>query len=358
MLKFLLPLLLSYASTAINAQTHEAIDSTGSGGSIPFTNPSTFITATSLIETAYTAPPKIEATVDPSPTAIQAPQPVLPPAVTFPQGKPTIAEPAPESPGSSGDNNSPESNPSRTQVQTEVQVQALPPVISSLLGEFAPAQGSAQATLTVFEANASDSPGPGGGTKVQATTIVVSAPSITIELPSGFSALPSRSGLVLPNGQTLEPGLATTVSSVLISLAPSANFIAINGTRTIPLVPDVTRNVVLPNGETLVPGVLTTISGVPVSLSPGETRVFIDGSTIVLAPATMSDIGSYIWSGIGAEATSSVLPYGNATSSIPSSESPASLLPPQPTGGAPPKTQGVMTAFALFLSFMVVFHWW
>lgn len=156
------------------------------------------------------------------------------------------------------------------------------------------------------------------------TIPLVPAQTDSPELPSGFFVLPSGSGVVLPNSETLEPGSATKVDGVPISLSPSDGFIVVEGTKTIPLTsaPTATEDIVLPNGDTLEPGVRTTILGVPVSLSPGETEVVIGGSTVTLASTVSGDVGSYIWSGISAHSATRVTsrPSSKATSSASTSE--------------------------------------
>lgn len=136
--------------------------------------------------------------------------------------------------------------------------------------------------------------------------------SATVQVSSGFSVLPSRSGVVLPNGQTLGPGSATTVSGTLWSLSPSESVIIIGGSSTISL--PTQANVVLPNGQTIIPGVLTTVSGVPISLSADKIQAVVNGSTISLASTALDGLGSYLWGGLG---------IGASTSG-----------PAQPTGGA------------------------
>lgn len=100
--------------------------------------------------------------------------------------------------------------------------------------------------------------------------------------------------------------------------------------------------IVLPNGETLAPGSATTISGTAVFLAKGETAVVVGSSTVALPPPsgttlgshgtsgmqsatrapagsgsggsqTTGGLGDYIASGIGGVASSS----GNASSSVP-----------------------------------------
>lgn len=106
---------------------------------------------------------------------------------------------------------------------------------------------------------------------------------------------------MLPNGETLAPGVATNVGGVDISLAPSASVVVVGGSRTVELAPasEVTGGVVLPDGETLRPGVGTRIGGVEVSLAQGGTRVVVGGSTVAVT-ATGTGVGEAVWSAVSA----------------------------------------------------------
>ncbi|KAF1976708.1 hypothetical protein BU23DRAFT_528462 [Bimuria novae-zelandiae CBS 107.79] len=360
-------------------QLFVGLDSTGSAGSTPFTNPSTYITATSIIDTAYTAPPRIEPRVDPTSTSIsEGKQPSVPPKPSAPQPPPSPTS-TQDTPSDNGNNGGPGPVASPTRVQSQSSVRIVPPVkpseatISAIEANFPGNSRPVSETVPVFTLPSLPGPTrlpngfsilpsqpgvvlpngetlqPGSATTVggvevslapsesfiaignQGTIPIGSTPTA---LPNGFSILPSGSGVVLPNGQTLEPGAATIINGIPVSLSPSESFIAVEGSKTIPLVPAVTNGVVLPNGQTLQPGVLTTILGVPVSLSPDETAVVIDDSTIALASTAKGGIGSYVWSGIGAEATASAGSDGDDT---PSSSTSGDATSPQESdfpGGA------------------------
>jgi hypothetical protein len=133
-------------------------------------------------------------------------------------------------------------------------------------------------------------------------TISLAKPTSLNNLPSGFSLLPSASGILLPNGQTLTPGAATTINGIPMSLSPSLTAVLIGGS-TIPLNALPTGPFTLPNGQTLTPGVLTTVNGVPFSLASSGSTVFVNGTALTTTSGSV-DIGGYIWSGLGGGATS------------------------------------------------------
>ncbi|KAK8207969.1 hypothetical protein M8818_004222 [Zalaria obscura] len=155
-----------------------------------------------------------------------------------------------------------------------------------------------------------------------------------------LSHAPSSAGLVLPNGETLLPGSATTYHSVEISL-PSSQTVVVVGTSTIPLpfsrtsiistvYPTVqttplilgqplsyapsSAGIVLPNGVALAAGSATTIHGTVVSLAISQTAVVAGSSTISLfshsvgqatttTTTTTTGLGSYIASGVGVQSS-------------------------------------------------------
>lgn len=129
-------------------------------------------------------------------------------------------------------------------------------------------------------------------------TIPLALPTNLAALPPGYALLPSGTGLLLPNGQTLAPGTATVVSGVSVSLSPFMTEAVVGGI-TISLVSPPTDAIVLPNGQTLTPGVLTMINGVSVSLASSPTAVVINGSTVTLTSSGRHEIDGYIWSGLG-----------------------------------------------------------
>lgn len=91
--------------------------------------------------------------------------------------------------------------------------------------------------------------------------------------------------------------------------------------------PTTVSGVVLPNGQTLAPGVVTTINGVPISLAPFGTIVVIDGSTITIPTSAPGGIGSYILSGIGGgESTSSPAQFTGGAKGLPGGKKSEGLL--------------------------------
>ncbi|MCJ1227369.1 hypothetical protein MMC12_004024, partial [Toensbergia leucococca] len=114
---------------------------------------------------------------------------------------------------------------------------------------------------------------------------------------------PNSASQYLVGSQTLAPGLAITISGSIISLAPSATAIAINGITTA-LPPSVTTprpiltlagQTITPNAagqyiiesQTLAPGSAITISSSTISLVSSGTAVVINGITFPL-PTTLS----------------------------------------------------------------------
>ena len=143
-------------------------------------------------------------------------------------------------------------------------------------------------------------------------TVALSPPAP--KLPAGYLSLPSASGsgIVLPNGQTLRPGSATTVNGVPVSLASAASFLVVSGT-TIGLsavtgmpqgyeVLPSGSGVLLPNGATLRPGVATTVDGVEVSLGAESSVVVFGGKTV--AASSVSGGGASEATGTGTGAAS------------------------------------------------------
>lgn len=116
-------------------------------------------------------------------------------------------------------------------------------------------------------------------------------------LPPGFSLLPSGAGLVIPNGQTLQAGSATTLDGMTISLASLGSSVVI-GSSTIELSPSSvlppdysvlpSGGILLPNGGTLTPGQATVVSGESVSFAASNSAL-IFGSTTVAVVSPTSD---------------------------------------------------------------------
>ncbi|KAI9659022.1 MAG: hypothetical protein M1821_001982 [Bathelium mastoideum] len=198
------------------------------------------------------------------------------------------------------------------------------------------------------------------GLQVGISSIALSGPSQTRPGTYGSITIGSQvvpvsfatngAGIVLPNGETLSAGQATTINGVPISLAPEENFI-VDGSSTIPLtVPaeeqSITlgsktvpisyasdgQGIILPNGQTLHPGEVTTISGTTISLVPGETAVVVNGKTETLHPgAFTTGVGSYIASGLGVNGPSAtegsyIIPGGAPGSTAQASGSGAGSL--------------------------------
>jgi hypothetical protein len=112
--------------------------------------------------------------------------------------------------------------------------------------------------------------------------------------------------------QTLAPGgQAITVSGTVISLAPLASFVVVNGVTStfataaaaqITTAPTLTlgNSIIQPlqgtgtsyliGSSTLTPGGIITVSGTTISLAPGATQIVINGQTSFLAPGSSSPI--------------------------------------------------------------------
>lgn len=113
-------------------------------------------------------------------------------------------------------------------------------------------------------------------------------------LPSGFSLLPSATGVVLPNGETLTMGETTLISGtpVAFGVASGAPALVFGGTPTTIAFDAPTRlplglsllpggnGVLLPDGGTLLPSMATTIDGTVVSLPVSGAEVIVGGKTV------------------------------------------------------------------------------
>ncbi|KAA6412594.1 MAG: hypothetical protein FRX48_03585 [Lasallia pustulata] len=145
-------------------------------------------------------------------------------------------------------------------------------------------------------------------------------PSPTTTLPPSIGSLPLRplsNGFLLLSSSTLPPGAQTTVDNTVLSVGPS--FLVI-GASTYPLPPAPTSTstgpqfhiaanggVVLPNGNTLDPGgpATTLAGGTVMSLFPDGGGLVVNGSTIALAmptptgPAVLTVAGEALTVGTG-----------------------------------------------------------
>jgi len=157
-------------------------------------------------------------------------------------------------------------------------------------------------------------------------------------LPKGLSALPSSAGVVLQDGATLKPGSATIMEGTTLSLPLSATALVVDGT-TIPLTPNTNLNmetwtmllgtagVILPNGETLRPGMATSFSSTVVSFDKERTMLVVGAGTSArtvllenIASATGGTTGTEILT-LEAVASETSSPSGGNTSKSVSSGS-------------------------------------
>ncbi|KAH3996874.1 hypothetical protein HBI70_215880 [Parastagonospora nodorum] len=136
-------------------------------------------------------------------------------------------------------------------------------------------------------------------------------PSIVIG-NSVFSPISGSGSAFVIAGQTLVPGgEPITVSGTVISLAPSASFVVVNGvTSTLaniaaaqdtaaPLI-TIGNSVFKPlpgtgityliGSSTLTPGGIITVAGTTISLAPGATAIVINGQTSFLTPGTQNTL--------------------------------------------------------------------
>jgi hypothetical protein len=156
---------------------------------------------------------------------------------------------------------------------------------------------------------------PGGSSVVvNGVTSAVADPPARLAQPSitvGNAVLTPASGsgtTYIVAGQTLAPGgHAITVSGTVLSLAPSAAFVVVNGVSSslaIPAAAQITTAPVLTIGNdvfrpvsgtgtsylvgssTLTPGGIITVSGTTISLAPGATAIVINGQTSSLTPSS------------------------------------------------------------------------
>jgi hypothetical protein len=153
-----------------------------------------------------------------------------------------------------------------------------------------------------------------GGTSIVVngvTSAVANPPSSLVQAPitvgnNVFTPVPGSRDTFVIGDQTLSPGgLAITVSNTVLSLAPSASFVVVNGViSTLPnaavarptAAPTLTvGNTVfrpLPGTGTtyqvgstiLTPGGVITIGGSTISLAAGATAIIVNGQTTLLAP--------------------------------------------------------------------------
>ncbi|KAJ4302664.1 hypothetical protein N0V90_001553 [Kalmusia sp. IMI 367209] len=269
------------------------------------------ITAAALFETAYTAPPDVEPTITP---------PIDEVSSSARDDSSTLqASLSQTNAPSSSSTSVPRASSQESNIFGEPSNSQLPPAQTespNISSNTVPPEPSSAGPLTTTAQSGQSSSGDGEG--VTETTESPADITENVQLPSGISVLPSGSGVVLPNGETLRPGSATTVNGIPVSILPTESAIIVGGTETVPLGPSPTDFIVLPNGETLTPGVLTTIAGVPVSLSLGATQIVANGSTFAISTTAPGEVGSYIWSGIGGAATSSSpAQYTGGAGSIP-----------------------------------------
>jgi hypothetical protein len=148
------------------------------------------------------------------------------------------------------------------------------------------------------------------------TSVVANPPAMpapTIVIGNGvFTPVSGSGSTFVIADQTLIPGgQAITVSGTVISLAPSASFVVVNGVMStfvtaaaaqITTAPVLTigNNIIQPlpgtgtsyliGSSTLTPGGIITVSGTTISLAPGATQIVINGQTSFLAPGSPSPI--------------------------------------------------------------------
>jgi hypothetical protein len=153
-----------------------------------------------------------------------------------------------------------------------------------------------------------------GGTSVVVngvTSAVTNPPSLLVQAPitvgnNVFTPVPGSRDTFVVGDQTLSPGgSAITVSNTVLSLAPSASFVIVNGvTSTLPNAADArpTAAPTLTVGNTvfrplpgtgttyqvgstiLTPGGVITIGGSTISLAADATAIIVNGQTTLLAP--------------------------------------------------------------------------
>ncbi|ORX94932.1 hypothetical protein BCR34DRAFT_205159 [Clohesyomyces aquaticus] len=127
---------------------------------------------------------------------------------------------------------------------------------------------------------------------------VTQAPAVT-QPSSTIRVLPSSAGVLLPNGETLAPGSATTISGTPFSLRTSSGATAlIVGGVQLPIYPPVPTlppgysllpsgaGLVMPNGQILPAGSATTLGGTTISLASLGSSIVIGSSTIELPSAS------------------------------------------------------------------------
>lgn len=132
-------------------------------------------------------------------------------------------------------------------------------------------------------------------------------PQPTISLDSGvFTPVAGSGSTFVIADQTLAPGgPAITVSGTVLSLAPSASFVVINGATSVlanPTVPQITAAPILTIGngffrplpgtgtsylvgsQILTPGGSVVVADTTISLAPGATALIINGQTSIITP--------------------------------------------------------------------------
>lgn len=147
-------------------------------------------------------------------------------------------------------------------------------------------------------------------------------PTITVG-DNLITPLPNSDNTFVISGQTLVPGgQPITISGTVVSLAPSASFVVINGQTSVlanPAAAQITTPPTLTIGneifrplpgsgptyivgsQTLTPGGTIVLQGTTISLSPSLTALMIDGSTSLLFPITnapLLTIGSQTYSAL------------------------------------------------------------
>jgi hypothetical protein len=230
------------------------------------------------------------------PTAAPGPgsAPTSPPQIVI-GGTTVAAQPIPGSPSNNNPNN--------------IQNNAAPGPTFVVGGQTLAPGGQA---ITVGGTTLSLVPG-GSSVVVNGVTSAVANPPAQLTQPSitvGNAVLTPASGsgtTYIVAGQTLAPGgQAVTVSGTVLSLAPSAGFIVVNGvTSTLAnnAAAQVTTAPILTVGNaiftplpgtgtsylvgssTLTPGGVITVAGTTISLAPGATAIVINGQTSTLTPA-------------------------------------------------------------------------
>lgn len=159
---------------------------------------------------------------------------------------------------------------------------------------------------------------PGGSSVVvNGVTSAVSNPAAQVSRPrivvgdQVFTAGPGGNSFVIGDQTLSAGGQAITVSGTVVSLAPSASFVVINGVTSalanaaaarVTDAPAITigNDVIRPlpgsgltyviGSSTLTPGGVITVSGTTISLAAGATAVVINGRTTLLNPAAQATI--------------------------------------------------------------------